>query len=295
MLTSDSTRIVGLVSLADVANGKLRMVATDDPRDVLERLEGRIDRNDSHPASADHPPRRHRRPRRARGPASRAEGLSRRARCEPLARGLVACCAARRGRTLCAARARLSRPAGRVPRRPRARPRSSCPVALSARPRPDASTASPTCSRRCSSCRRSSVRLASVVSESGSRRSRSFSSAATGSGPTAAVSWCLLAGYARARPAPPRDPLHVARRGLPGRRIVVLLGLALVGLDAALGASSHVTHTLGDGPLGVLQAIGDRLELSLRRAFSGWGPALVVIGGLAGLAVDRDPPPSAVP
>jgi mono/diheme cytochrome c family protein len=46
VLTSDSTRITGLVSLADVANGELRTVDVDDPVAVLERLERRIDRND---------------------------------------------------------------------------------------------------------------------------------------------------------------------------------------------------------------------------------------------------------
>ena len=66
---------------------------------------------------------------------------------------------------------------------------------------------------------------------------------------------------------------------------VVVLGLALVALDSALGFSSHVTHTVGDGPLAVLEAIGDRLELSVRRTFSAWAPALVVLAGLVTLAV----------
>ena len=46
VLTSDSTRIAGLVSLADVANGDLRVEEVDDPVATLERLERRIDRND---------------------------------------------------------------------------------------------------------------------------------------------------------------------------------------------------------------------------------------------------------
>src|SRR4029079_1938251 len=46
VLTSDSTRIDGLVSLAGVANGKLRVVEVDDPVATLERLERRIERND---------------------------------------------------------------------------------------------------------------------------------------------------------------------------------------------------------------------------------------------------------
>jgi hypothetical protein len=46
VLTSDSTRIAGLVSLADVAHGRLEVVAVDDPVATLERLEHRIERND---------------------------------------------------------------------------------------------------------------------------------------------------------------------------------------------------------------------------------------------------------
>jgi mono/diheme cytochrome c family protein len=79
---------------------------------------------------------------------------------------------------------------------------------------------------------------------------------------------------------------HLSPRLLAGLSVgVVAIGLGLVGLDAALGASSHVTNVVGDGPLGLLQAIGDRLELSARRTVSGWGPAFVVSSGLVGLAV----------
>ena len=46
VLTSSSTRIDGLVSLADVAHGGLEVVAVDDPVAVLQRLEARIERND---------------------------------------------------------------------------------------------------------------------------------------------------------------------------------------------------------------------------------------------------------
>lgn len=47
LLTSDSTRIDGLVSITDVATGRLRAVESDDPVGALERLDDRIDRNDS--------------------------------------------------------------------------------------------------------------------------------------------------------------------------------------------------------------------------------------------------------
>jgi cytochrome c553 len=46
VVTSDSTRIAGLISLADVAHGRLEVVAVDDPVATLERLERRIERND---------------------------------------------------------------------------------------------------------------------------------------------------------------------------------------------------------------------------------------------------------
>ena len=46
VLTSDSTRIDGLVSLADVAHDRLEVVEVDDPVATLERLERRIERND---------------------------------------------------------------------------------------------------------------------------------------------------------------------------------------------------------------------------------------------------------
>jgi cytochrome c551/c552 len=68
--------------------------------------------------------------------------------------------------------------------------------------------------------------------------------------------------------------LAVRLRGLPltPRRLallgagVVVLALALVGLDAALGGSSHVTHAVGTGPGSVLGDLGHRLHLSWKSA-----------------------------
>lgn len=65
---------------------------------------------------------------------------------------------------------------------------------------------------------------------------------------------------------------------------VAALALVLVGLDAAVGASSHVTDSLASGPLGLARDMADRLELSGRRVVSSWGSALVVVAGLAVLA-----------
>jgi mono/diheme cytochrome c family protein len=94
----------------------------------------------------------------------------------------------------------------------------------------------------------------------------------------------LLSGYAmlllRAHARRLR-PAHIAAV-VAG---VVALGIALVALDAALGASSHVTTALGDGPGAVLGDIADRLELSVRRTVSGAGPVIAVLASLAVLGV----------
>ena len=61
----------------------------------------------------------------------------------------------------------------------------------------------------------------------------------------------------------------------------VALALALLGLDAATGGSSHVTDAVGDGPVALAGDIADRIELSVRRtAASAWAVA-VVLGSLA--------------
>jgi mono/diheme cytochrome c family protein len=94
----------------------------------------------------------------------------------------------------------------------------------------------------------------------------------------------LLAAYAT---------LVVRTRGirLDGRGIAaiaiaaVVAGVALVGLDASFGGSSHVTHAVGEGPGAVLGDITDRLELSARRTFDAIGPAFAVGASLVVLVV----------
>ena len=94
----------------------------------------------------------------------------------------------------------------------------------------------------------------------------------------------LLAAYAT---------LLVRTRGvrLDVRRVAALVvagvaaAIVLVGLDAAIGGSSHVTHAVGDGPGAVLGDIADRLELSARRTFGAVGPAFAVLASLAVLCV----------
>jgi mono/diheme cytochrome c family protein len=94
----------------------------------------------------------------------------------------------------------------------------------------------------------------------------------------------LLAAYAT---------LVVRTRGvrLDARRVTALVvagvaaAIVLVGLDAAIGGSSHVTQAVGDGPGAVLGDIADRLELSARRTFGAVGPAFAVLASLAVLVV----------
>ena len=59
------------------------------------------------------------------------------------------------------------------------------------------------------------------------------------------------------------------------------LALALLGLDAATGGSSHVTDAVGDGPAALAGDIADRIELSVRRTAASLGATLVALGSLA--------------
>jgi hypothetical protein len=69
----------------------------------------------------------------------------------------------------------------------------------------------------------------------------------------------------------------------------ITLALGLIGLDAATGGSSHVTSALGDGPVGLGGDLVDRVELSWRRATSSWwvGLAVVALIGVLALLVVR--------
>jgi hypothetical protein len=63
--------------------------------------------------------------------------------------------------------------------------------------------------------------------------------------------------------------------------VALVLALGLVALDAATGGSSHVTRALEDGPGGLAGDLAERVELSWERATSEWYVALVVAGLLA--------------
>ena len=80
-----------------------------------------------------------------------------------------------------------------------------------------------------------------------------------------------------------REPLTWRLAGLAAAGAVAL-ALVVLGLDAATGGSSHVTDAVGDGPVALARDIADRVELSARRTAASAGAILVVLGSLAILA-----------
>ncbi|HEX5468376.1 MAG TPA: hypothetical protein VFW80_04940 [Gaiellaceae bacterium] len=75
--------------------------------------------------------------------------------------------------------------------------------------------------------------------------------------------------------------------GLRGRRLavtlaaVVVLAAGLAALDAAIGPTSHLTHALDSGPDGLASALRDRVELSWERIAHEPAAAAVFGAGLA--------------
>jgi hypothetical protein len=65
-----------------------------------------------------------------------------------------------------------------------------------------------------------------------------------------------------------------------GAVVAVVLAVAL-----AVGGSSHVTDALSDGPAGLAEDLGRRVQVSFERATAGPGVALLVFGGIAALVV----------
>jgi hypothetical protein len=86
----------------------------------------------------------------------------------------------------------------------------------------------------------------------------------------------LLAGMTRARLTPARVALGVLG--------IMTLGLAIVGLDALLGGSSHVTDAVGGGPGTLFDDVDRRLRISWAGATSGIHTAFFCLLSLAGLA-----------
>jgi cytochrome c6 len=282
VLTSDSTRIDGLVSLADVAHDRLEVVAVADPVRTLERLENRIERND-----------------RIRLPltvlvggiayvaAVLLPGLAPRVVLLALAANLWLA-----GWWLVAllALAALVLPLG-----------LACGAVLltyllALGLDPEAVALSPFGPSQAGRfygvsnlletmllvpavlgpwlLGRAGVALAGValVAVAGSRFG------ADGGGLLV-----LLAAYATLLVRTRAIALD-ARRAVAIAGAALLAGLALVGLDAALGGSSHVTQAVGDGPGPVLGDVADRLELSARRTFDAVGPAFAVLASLVVVA-----------
>jgi hypothetical protein len=79
--------------------------------------------------------------------------------------------------------------------------------------------------------------------------------------------------------------------GLRGRRLAAaiagaaLLAGALIGIDAATGGSSHVTKAVGGGPDTLAAHFGERLQVSWERVTVAPGPALATALSLLALAI----------
>jgi hypothetical protein len=74
-------------------------------------------------------------------------------------------------------------------------------------------------------------------------------------------------------------PLTARNLALAGAGVVAL-GLAIVGIDAALGGESHVTRSLGGGPDQVAEDIVDRLRASVAGVASNWHTTLIVAAAI---------------
>jgi hypothetical protein len=59
--------------------------------------------------------------------------------------------------------------------------------------------------------------------------------------------------------------------------------LAVLAVALVTGGESHVTDAIGDGPAGLAEDLARRLELSWLRASAGWGVGLLVAGGILAL------------
>lgn len=281
LLTSDSTRIDGLVSLADVANGKLRAVPSADPEAALARLDARIDRNA-----------------RIRLPLTLALVLATLAaallapRFAPrlfllalalnlwlagwwlvavlVAVALIAPLGVAGLAIVTAYLAVLGLDPEAVALSPFGPSQAGRFYGLSNLLATVLLLPAVLCAAQ---LRRTGIALGLValVAAGGSRFG------ADGGGLLV-----LLAAYAVLVLRLRQVRLTAAKAGLVGAA-VVLAGLALVGLDALAGSSSHVTGAVGDGPAAILHDIGDRLEISWRRATGGAGGAIVMLTSLGGL------------
>ncbi|HET8742028.1 MAG TPA: c-type cytochrome, partial [Gaiella sp.] len=278
VLTSDSTRIDGLVSLADVAQGKLEVVAVADPVATLERLQHRIERNDS-----------------IRLPLTVLVGgiayvlslfvprLAPRVFLVALAANLwlagwwVVALVALAGVVLPLALACTAVLAAYL-------------LVLGLDPEAVAlSVFGPSQAGRFYGVSNLLETMLLVPALLGAARARR---AAPAVGALAVVTVAgsrfgadggglvvLLAAYATLALRSVGARLGAARVALAAAAVVAV-GALLVGIDAALGGSSHVTRAVGDGPGALFGDIADRLEISARRTFAGGGPAFAALASL---------------
>ena len=280
LLTSDSTRIDGLVSVTDVATGRLRVVSSDDPVEALETLDDRIERND-----------------RWRLPLTIALAILLIAlawlRPAYALRALLVVLAANLwlepALALAAGIAALVLPLG-----------LACAAILAAylvAMGIDAETVAlspfgPSQSGRfyginnlletmllapslvgAALLGRAGIGVAALafVTIGGNRFG------ADGGGTVVlAVAYLVLVLRLRGR----RPTLRLAAAVAAG---AVALALLLVGLDAVTGGSSHVTAAVGDGPAALAGDLADRIELSVRRTTRSVGASAVVLVSLAAL------------
>lgn len=281
LLASDSTRIPGLVSIGDIANGKLRSVPSASPLSRLDRLERRIERNS-----------------RIRLPATillalAVVGLAA-IRPSLAARALLVALAANLWLApwlaVLAGALALSLPLG-----------AACAAILLAylvSMGLDAETVAlsplgPSQTGRFYGVTNLLETLLLVPALLGTvllRRAAIVPAAlgllaiggsrfgADGGGLVVLVAGlCVLWLRLRGRPLTPRVAAGVAAAAAAG-------ALLLLGFDAATGGSSHVTRAVGDGPATIARDLGDRLEISVRRTLDSTGASIVVLLGLASLA-----------
>lgn len=283
VLTSDSTRITGLVSITDVARGRLRVEEVDDPVATLERLERRIDRND-----------------RIRLPLTLAVVVAGiavalvRPRFGP--RVLLLALAANLWlagwwAVALLAAAALALPLGWAC--------AAVVVAYLAAMGVDAeavalSPLGPSQAGRFYGVSNLLETLMLVPSLLGTALLGRLGAvvaalavvtvAGNRFGADGGGLLVLLAGYGALWLRLRSSRLGV-RRALALAAAVVASALLLVSVDVALGGSSHVTDAIADGPGALLGDLADRLEISVRRSVSGAGPIAAMIASLAGIAV----------
>jgi mono/diheme cytochrome c family protein len=279
VLTSDSTRIDGLVSLADVANGEMRVVSVADPVATLARLQHRIERND-----------------RIRLPLTLLAGAIAYL-CALFApaiapRVLLVALAANlwlAGWWVVAlvALAGLVLPLG-----------VACAAVLAAYLLvlgfdPESVALSPFGPSQAGRFYGVSNLLETMLLVPALLSAARLGRAGIAVGALALVTVAgsrfgadggglivLLAAYATLLLRTAGARLGATRLALVGVGAVAL-GVLLVGVDAALGGSSHVTHAVGDGPGALLGDLADRLEISARRTFDAFGPAFAALASLA--------------